>query len=180
MLHSFRLGQGYVHYSNPCSLKFLIKTRQFRCIQIILIFATYGSFTRSSRCRPGRLNAEWIPYCEGFSLIVNIALVTTAPIHIYTKATGRVVSVVDTHLDVGDYMVSSEGTIPWYSIIVRLLTLGSQRSTLAKKGFSLRQMFTSCLINTFIGQSGCKLTLRLDEIHIQTLVEGHLQNHSVW
>lgn len=43
------------------------------------------------------------------TMLQMIVLVTTAPIRVSAKDTGRVVSMVDSRLAVGDYMVSCEG-----------------------------------------------------------------------
>jgi len=43
-------------------------------------------------------------------MILAIVLVTTYPIRLYAKDTARVVSMADTHLDVGEYMVGCKGT----------------------------------------------------------------------
>jgi len=48
---------------------------------------------------------------KNFLVMLDIVLVTTAPIRVSTEDTGRVVSMVDTRLDVGDYMVSCEGKL---------------------------------------------------------------------
>ena len=51
------------------------------------------------------------------NMLQTIVLVTTAPIRVSAKDTGRVVSMVDTRLDVGDYMVSCKGRLG--TVIVR-------------------------------------------------------------
>lgn len=43
--------------------------------------------------------------------MLNIFLVTTAPIHVSAKHTEKVVSMVDTRLNVGDYLVSYESKL---------------------------------------------------------------------
>lgn len=43
--------------------------------------------------------------------MLDIVLTTTAPIRVSAKDTGRVISMVDTRLDVGDYLVSCEGKL---------------------------------------------------------------------
>jgi hypothetical protein len=42
-------------------------------------------------------------------MLDNVLVATTAPIRVSAKDTGRVVSMVDTRLDAGDYMLSCEG-----------------------------------------------------------------------
>ena len=51
------------------------------------------------------------------TMLQMIVLITTAPIRVSAKDTRRVVSMVDTRLDVGDYMVSCEGRLG--TVIVR-------------------------------------------------------------
>jgi hypothetical protein len=41
--------------------------------------------------------------------MLDVVLVTSAPIHVYAKDIAGVLSMVETHLDPGDYIVSSEG-----------------------------------------------------------------------
>ena len=48
---------------------------------------------------------------KNFLVMLYIVLVTAAPVRVSARNTGRVVSEVDTRLDVGDYMVSSEGEL---------------------------------------------------------------------
>ena len=52
------------------------------------------------------------------TMLQMIVLMTTAPIRVSAKDTGRVVSMVDTRLDMGDYMVSCEGKLG--TVIVRV------------------------------------------------------------
>ncbi|KAF8534664.1 hypothetical protein BDD12DRAFT_988700 [Trichophaea hybrida] len=60
---------------------------------------------------------------KNFLVMLDIVLVSTAPIRVSAKDTERVVSVVDTRLDVGDYLVSCEGEMqvsdePWVHRII--------------------------------------------------------------
>jgi len=55
---------------------------------------------------------------KNFLVMLDIVLVTTAPISISAKYTGRVVSMADTRLDPGDYMVSCEGKFS--TVLVRM------------------------------------------------------------
>ena len=48
---------------------------------------------------------------KNFLAMLDIVLVTTAPIRVSAKDTGRVVSMVDTRLNVGDYLASCEGRL---------------------------------------------------------------------
>jgi hypothetical protein len=48
---------------------------------------------------------------KNFLVMLDIVLITTAPIRVSAKDTGRVVSMVDTCLEPGDYVVSCEGTV---------------------------------------------------------------------
>jgi hypothetical protein len=49
---------------------------------------------------------------KNFLVMLDMVLLatTTAPIRVCAKDTGRVVAMVDTRLDAGDYMLSCEGT----------------------------------------------------------------------
>jgi len=48
---------------------------------------------------------------KNFLVMLDIVLVTTTLIRVSTEDTERVVSMVDTRLDVGDYIVSYEGKL---------------------------------------------------------------------
>src|SRR4051794_28397010 len=65
---------------------------------------------------------------KNFLVMLDIVLVTTAPIRVSAKDSGRVVSMVDTRLDAGDYLVSCEGKLS--TVLVRMflgvLTLASK------------------------------------------------------
>lgn len=54
---------------------------------------------------------------KNFLRMLDIVLVTTTPIRISAKDTGRVVSMIDTRLNVGDYLVSCEGELS--AVLVR-------------------------------------------------------------
>lgn len=60
---------------------------------------------------------------KNFLVMLDIVLVTTAPIRVSAKDSGKLVLMVDTCLDVGDYLVSCEGEIkvsdePWVHRII--------------------------------------------------------------
>ena len=48
---------------------------------------------------------------KNFLMMLGIVLVTTAPIRVSARGTGKIVLAVDTRLDVGDYMISCEGEL---------------------------------------------------------------------
>ena len=48
---------------------------------------------------------------KNFLMMLGIVLLPTAPIRVYARITGSVVSEVDALLNVGDYMVSCEGEL---------------------------------------------------------------------
>jgi hypothetical protein len=50
--------------------------------------------------------------------MLEIVLVTTAPIRVSAKDTGRAISMIDTRLNVGDYLVSCEGKLS--TMLVRM------------------------------------------------------------
>ncbi|KAF8535463.1 HNH endonuclease-domain-containing protein [Trichophaea hybrida] len=68
---------------------------------------------------------------RNFLTMLGIVLVTTAPIHVSAKDTGRVILAVDTCLDVGDYLVSCEDEIhvsdePWVHRVISYNVSGQE------------------------------------------------------